>query len=637
MNRRQFLYTAVCLALTGCKSSSPSSSQSIPPTNSPTSNAVVQWSAVAADNFGKTGSVEFIHSRIDMTGPGRATINVKRHEGAQGAVSFRISSFDITGACAMSSPNNYGALNEVVNFTDGEVGVKSVELNITSVPTTGLHKIGLQITESTLSLRVKQQYAYIYIDDGGVNPGFTIIDTSTGNVGNIADVVSTSAAAVDANMQGAPIGEIVVGDIAAAINTASAGDGIYLRGGSYFDNRRISGRDRAGVYINNAGTAAAPITLASYPGEVAVLDQQYSDCSDQAGAFWVSGFTFNTTAAHIHFQKLEITRAVVSGFNINTAGAHHIIIEECHIHNIRSKNSSSKTGARDNIAAIRMDACTDNVYRRCKIHDIYSETSTSNPFTAVAAGLHSGIHGYRCARELVEECTIYNVGKANFLKAPNSALNDGRYIHRCFFYNVADTCFEIGVAGSGSPAGFNSAFHDNLALLNAATASDVSCVRVIFRGDVTMQPDGLFISGNTQVGGDMLFYTQTMTTVVAYNNNVSNTELCIAIEDNIRTYKNELRFCDFNNWHNQTVYRFITGRSGSNLNYTGIANWASADFNADPVLARSVAGNSLSMNPNFVSASDYRTLGGPLVGTGLYSRDIGIGNLIVGENNRAIS
>jgi len=72
--------------------------------------------------------------------------------------------------------------------------------------------------------------------------------------------VSTTGSNANAGTIGAPLLTIN-----AAITASSAGDTIYVRGGTY-NSERV-------VFSGKLGTAGAPITLRNYPGETAVIDR----------------------------------------------------------------------------------------------------------------------------------------------------------------------------------------------------------------------------------------------------------------------------------------------------------------------------------------------------------------------------
>ncbi len=69
--------------------------------------------------------------------------------------------------------------------------------------------------------------------------------------------------------------------IAHALQQTSAGDTLYLRGGTYYER----------VYCAVAGTPDQPITIRSYPGELAIIDGSFPEFFENPGEAWepVSG------------------------------------------------------------------------------------------------------------------------------------------------------------------------------------------------------------------------------------------------------------------------------------------------------------------------------------------------------------
>src|SRR5262245_6556818 len=63
-----------------------------------------------------------------------------------------------------------------------------------------------------------------------------------------------------------------------ALRQLSAGDTLYLRGGTYAEN----------VYCAVAGTADKPITIRSFPGEQAVIDVGIPEFRADAASAWVA-------------------------------------------------------------------------------------------------------------------------------------------------------------------------------------------------------------------------------------------------------------------------------------------------------------------------------------------------------------
>ena len=61
-----------------------------------------------------------------------------------------------------------------------------------------------------------------------------------------------------------------------ALRQLQAGDTLYLRGGMYYET----------VSLTRSGTAEAPITISSYPGELAVLDGGLREFAEQPATSW---------------------------------------------------------------------------------------------------------------------------------------------------------------------------------------------------------------------------------------------------------------------------------------------------------------------------------------------------------------
>ncbi len=64
--------------------------------------------------------------------------------------------------------------------------------------------------------------------------------------------------------------------LAHALRRLKPGDTLYLRGGTYYEK----------VFLSRSGTAEAPITVASYPGELAVLDGGLREFLETPAAAW---------------------------------------------------------------------------------------------------------------------------------------------------------------------------------------------------------------------------------------------------------------------------------------------------------------------------------------------------------------
>ena len=125
-----------------------------------------------------------------------------------------------------------------------------------------------------------------------------------------------------------------------AENSVTAGDTIFMRGGTYALGDSF-------VNWNNAGTAGNPITVRNYPGETPII----TGSGGNSG-----GIYFYTPAAYIVIDGLEITSATpysMYGMGIFSHNAtHDITIRNCYIHDIKAaqagaihtKRQASETG-----------------------------------------------------------------------------------------------------------------------------------------------------------------------------------------------------------------------------------------------------------------------------------------------------
>jgi hypothetical protein len=101
-----------------------------------------------------------------------------------------------------------------------------------------------------------------------------------------------------------------------AISVVTAGDNIYLRGGTHAYSSMIT--------IANSGTSSAPIKLRAYPGEQPVINfstQPYGSSN--------RGILITTTASWWHFIGLEICYAGDNGVKVEGS---HLRFERCVFH-----------------------------------------------------------------------------------------------------------------------------------------------------------------------------------------------------------------------------------------------------------------------------------------------------------------
>jgi hypothetical protein len=113
------------------------------------------------------------------------------------------------------------------------------------------------------------------------------------------------------------------------VNTAAAGDTLWIRGGTYKITTPAS--SSAGVNFTKSGTSDTNrIKYWAYPGEVPLIDFSGMVIS-------TSGYTngFNVTGSYLHFKGLEIANVPMNMFSnngISVNSAHDDIFESLNLH-----------------------------------------------------------------------------------------------------------------------------------------------------------------------------------------------------------------------------------------------------------------------------------------------------------------
>lgn len=141
--------------------------------------------------------------------------------------------------------------------------------------------------------------AYLYVDQGDHETGVTWDDTDGHSYTSSAD-----------GFPGAGTG---YNTIQAAVDAASPGDTIYMRGGTYSDKQAEGDGDFSTVIIPHTkdGTSEAWYTLTSYPGEWAILDG--GNTGDESGGIVSPGFnSWGQDASNLQYWKFE--RFEVTGY-----------------------------------------------------------------------------------------------------------------------------------------------------------------------------------------------------------------------------------------------------------------------------------------------------------------------------------
>lgn len=254
-----------------------------------------QWSVIGSNNFNGLGN-------FDVTNPLTAGA-------AGGFYRLRIGGTNVTAAIAPSITNQpqsqtvlagqdvlfgVGASGTAplsyrwfFNTNTPIAGATSSSLLVTNVQATNAG--GYSVVVTNIAGSVTSVVATLMLGTPPTNGDFYV--STTGNDSNPGTLAAPFAT------------------VARAVSVATAGNLIYVRGGSYFPTQTIR--------ITNSGSAGNLIKLWAYPGEKPVLDftnQPYGGSS--------RGFLISPDGNYWHFKGLEIARA---GDNaIKCEGGHNI-------------------------------------------------------------------------------------------------------------------------------------------------------------------------------------------------------------------------------------------------------------------------------------------------------------------------
>ena len=591
------------------------------------------WTGTDTGNtLGSAGYITFVNSRVEMSATGNAQIIVERVAGGAGAVGINLSTYNTTGDIAMNSTTHFTAVTgKTVSWANGEMGQKSINVVVGTAPAAGLHMFGVTMDTATGGASIKHPECHVYFDDGGVNTSATSVTSATQST------------------------------LQTTINAASAGDLIYARdtSGVYTYNVRNGTNNYSGYTITNtAGIKTAPIIVANYPGESPVIDQNYADADDAGGLDITVGVLFTDGVDYVHIKGFEIKECKATGVMFDqgaTVRMNYNVIEDCNIHDCANWDAANYIGsnAYDNIGGVRLDHSTGTIVRNNNIHEIYTPGSTSNPINSVLFGLNNGIHGFYVETAWVENNTFDSLKSSMYRKQAINTAGGGEGFDfvRNKSTNLTNSVIFMGLTGSGNEPGINDLIRDNESVLDHSLDPNICLIRAVYlAGEPLSQPKGLTVTGNTQVGGDALWYLQMFEDVVAYNNVISSSENNLSMQacgtdvsptsylnDAATLSNSQITFMDYNCWYNQTSTFFTMRRYGTTpKNYTlltGTGGWdecvsvaSETDVDADPDT------NSIATAPTYVSSGtgDYRTTSGVTVATGRFSRDMGIGSELVG-------
>ncbi len=145
------------------------------------------------------------------------------------------------------------------------------------------------------------------------------------------------------------------------VNTAVAGDTVYIRGGTY--NITTPATSGAGINFTKSGTSQSPINYFAYQGEVPVFDFTNMVISTSG---YTHGFVIN--ASYLHFKGLEIRYVPMNTFSNNgvaVTGGGYDIFELLNMHH----NSG-------NGIFIGSKSAGGHQILNCDAHDNYDATSS---------------------------------------------------------------------------------------------------------------------------------------------------------------------------------------------------------------------------------------------------------------------
>ena len=168
--------------------------------------------------------------------------------------------------------------------------------------------------------------------------------------------VATTGSDSNAGTMAAPFATLQKG-----VNTAVAGDTVWIRGGTY--NITTPATSGAGINFTKSGTATGPINYFAYQSEVPVFDFTNMVISTTG---YTHGFVIN--ASYLHFKGLEIRYVPMNTFSNNgvaVTGGGYDIFELLNMHH-NSGNGifiGSKTAGGHQIL-------------NCDAHDNYDATSS---------------------------------------------------------------------------------------------------------------------------------------------------------------------------------------------------------------------------------------------------------------------
>jgi hypothetical protein len=357
-----------------------------------------------------------------------------------------------------------------------------------------------------------------------------------------------------------------------AMTSASAGDTVYFRGGTYKVGQH-SGYHGV-LEPSNSGTDGSPITFMAYSGETPIMDGT-TDGQDIARAMGngdedyitFDGFTFTADGG------TAMGGIIITGFNI---GGHATgnIVKNC----IFNGGSTAIAGT-DNREGLRIEQADDTLVQRCLFYN-YDQVSNNNNTSATKE--------YHNLRTIIEYCEFYNNSVGIYAK---SDTDDSIYR-----YNY---------------------LHDNYqGLFLSVNVSAMSTERIKIYHNLLINHgfNGIGIEGDTGYFNDPEIYNNTTYNTVrgisyGYNevghgakiyNNISANNTFDLYGNSSGTYEASLAECDHNQFSTDS-FKIKMRHNGTNpVTYSSLNAWQSSgelDGGGNP------GTGSLASDPLFVNSS----------------------------------
>jgi hypothetical protein len=343
----------------------------------------------------------------------------------------------------------------------------------------------------------------------------------------------------------------------------------------YFENNYRAG-DYSGVVFTKGGTSeASRITVAGYPGEHPVLDQQRAAVTKGYG---IAGF-FVYSGSYITIRNFEVLNTIASGILMNPSGpTDHINIDGNHVHNMAGN------GNPNNVGGIRLDYCH---------YCIVSNNIVNNVGDDMGA---DGINGFQPGACTIANNLVYNVALGVQLKQADAGHLNAHDVHDNIFANISVAAYKMQIQGANNmAAAHNATFYNNVVY----NSNDGIYVDLSEAGE---QATGLTIYNNTFVNTGSIGNISNFTGIQVYNNIYSGSSNSFTQYFIFDTFKptpwvNRITYFDNNLYFNLTPHWELETYNNPQT-YNSLAAWRTASGDATTPDLKSVFAD-----PLFLSAT----------------------------------